>query len=252
MVNIVYVSYIYTVYCPHIFTIYFLSIYISQQGGLTLGEYLQVFAQAMHWGVHEWYSFHARYGNDQSMHTTAYPPRNYSVVHMGHLTAKFPRESHTLQCAKLTLLREPVDRVVSAFYYHGHKDADWDDCFNSNCRLWWEYSNDVTRRFTPDSATWNSYDTEKYLHNDPLTRQSYEQAQQTLEQFQFICFIDNMRDCIVRLGRHYGVELDLPEELLRNVNQRRQDVSPELRQRIAAHNWMDVALFEWALRKFEE
>ena len=203
----------------------------------------------MGWTYHEWYSYYGRY-KDTPISESPHFVRNYSVVHIGHLTSTFEQKTQTQHCAKLTLMREPVDRVVSAFYYHKHNESDWTDCFDSQCRLWWEYTNDVTRRFTNNLPTWNSYVTDKYLANDPLTDTSLRQAQETLEQFGFVCFIDTMRDCILQLGRYYGIELDLPKDLIHNANKLRQEVSADLQQRLAAHNWMDVALYKWAQAKF--
>jgi hypothetical protein len=210
---------------------------------------LKIFAKAMRWTFHEWYTYYGRYQN-APIHSIPFGFRNHSVVHIGHLTSRFQQETQTQHCTKVTLMREPVDRVVSAFYYHKHKDSDWNDCLNSTCNLWWEYTNDVTRRFIQNKATWNSYVTKQYLQNDPLTRAHYMEAQETLQEFQFICFIHNMRDCIMKLGRHYGVELDLPVKLVQNANAKRKNVTDELKERIAAHNWMDVALYEWAQAKF--
>lgn len=203
----------------------------------------------MGWRFHEWYSFYGRH-RDAAIHTTPYPARNYSVVHIGHLTMQFEQETQTQHCARMTLLREPVDRVISAFYYHMHKESDWEDCLQHNCRLWWEYTNDMTRRFMNHGATWNSYVVNKYVQNDPLTQQSYVEAQENLKTFHFICFIENMRDCVLRMGQHYGVELDLPAKLVENVNKRRREVPDELKKRIAEHNSMDVSLYNWAKSKF--
>jgi hypothetical protein len=198
-------------------------------------------------------------------HPIASSVRNASVIHIGHLTPRFEAETHTEHCAKLTLLREPVDRVLSAFYYHGHKTEDWQKCLQATqsagdaknekqpCKLWWEYTNDVTRRFAAhgDGATWNSYVVEKYLKDDPLTLLSYQQAEATLAKFQFVCFIEDIRACISKLGRYYGQALKLPEDVVRNVNLKRGEVPDELKQRIAEHNWMDVKLYQWAQAKFE-
>ncbi|GKZ01274.1 hypothetical protein MPSEU_001078400 [Mayamaea pseudoterrestris] len=228
--------------------------HVPKTGGLTLGEYVKLFARSMKWTFHHWYAYYNHF-QDTAISKHPFPFRNHSVVHMGHMTRQFERETQTQHCTKMTLLREPVDRVISAFYYHGHNDSDWQACLSVNasksCRLWWEYSNDVTRRFTTNHETWNSYVTLKYLSNDPLTSRSLQEAQESLQQFDFVCFIDNMRDCILRLGQHYGVHLHLPAaELVYNVNARRNNVTDEWKERIAAHNYMDVALYEWAQSQF--
>lgn len=53
-------------------------------------------------------------------------------ITFGHFTTLlFEEEPMFRECFTITVLREPVDRAISAFFYHGHNETEIDPCLNT-------------------------------------------------------------------------------------------------------------------------
>ncbi|KAL7461123.1 hypothetical protein ACHAXS_001552 [Conticribra weissflogii] len=104
-----------------------------------------------------------------------------NTVTTGHFTTiLFDKSLHSESCFKMTVLREPVSRAISAFFYHKHNyPRDVDSCLSTGdvdtsrkgtrpCRLQWQYSNDMTRRLAglPDTK-WLTFLEDQYLASTP-------------------------------------------------------------------------------------
>ena len=96
----------------------------------------------------------------------------------GHFSpAFFELNNSTKQCFKMTVLRNPIDRAISAFFFHGHKyPAEVRTCLNTTivntthprCSLKWQYSNDMTRQLSGLRDTkWNTYLENNYFSTVP-------------------------------------------------------------------------------------
>jgi hypothetical protein len=188
------------------------------------------------------------------------------VIHEGHLTPHFEKVTNTHMCAKLTVMREPVERVVSAFYFHkreNHSLEEWQNCLHTHCWLDYEYRNDVTRRFAARTQWWSSLERGQYLADRRdgeagnerllnLTEADMESAQEKLMALDAVCFLDNLKGCVNRFVRdRFGLDtVQWPSENLNRARRSKQDVTDELRREIADANALDVRLYEWALRTF--
>jgi len=205
----------------------------------------------------EWYSFFGKYGDRDPVPyyegslKTRY---NYNKIHIGHMTPRFEAKTNTSKCYKMTLLREPVDRVMSAFYYHKHRTEEWPSCFQLRCRLWHEYINDVVRRFASFGTAWNSYQTKKYLSGDDKEKgvkpEALEAAKATVADFDFVCFLDSLPDCIRDIAKALNVPNFEIEDHFVNKNRKRLPVDAKTQQQISEANYMDVALYNWARQRF--
>lgn len=236
--------------------------HIPKTGGLTLGQHLESLADKLDWHTMTWYEKVCRaYGNSRPPQIRSY---NESVIHIGHLTPHFEEVTHTQACYKMTLLREPVDRVISAFNFHLHQQYDWGPCLEKRCRLWHEYHNDVVRRFAARGSAWHSFSLESYLGDqedkqDEMESSLLADAQRSLESLDFVCFLDNIRGCIEQVSRVLfqvtngkgGPNKVLSfEDTVVNKNKRRGRVSTTMKQHIAKANALDMQLYEWALERF--
>jgi len=233
-------------------------------GGTTMEVYLEMLADALGWTLHEWDSFaRSMPGADP------YLPRLLSfrrgIIHEGHLTPRFEEVTDTASCAKITVLREPVSRVVSAFHFHRRdrrkftqNDVSEDalrDCLRKSCDLNFEYMNDVVRRFAGKNPGWNSFDEEKYVvggrpPND-LNEKDLEAARQRLLSFDAVCILPDVKRCFGEYIRDtFRVNLTLPSVKKNRGHYGRIAISDNLQREIARANSLDVKLFAWAVKIF--
>ena len=178
----------------------------------------------------------------------------------------------------ITVLREPVDRVLSHYYFHSRTGPRLDG--PSRLRLIWEESLTGERAeresgnegvvALPDGLDFSLEEglERKVLGYDNLTTRllwggeslfgelppdALERAKENLAGFWFVGLSERLDDSIVLLGRKLGVGL-MPY-WLRHVNRERpslEETTDELRGLIAEHNALDVELYEFARDRFEE
>ena len=79
-------------------------------------------------------------------------------LYMGHWTIALSRPA-IQNCAHMTIMRDPVERVLSALKFHGKPVTQWESCIrgDASCRGSFEYNNDLTRMFSA-RRTENHYD----------------------------------------------------------------------------------------------
>eukprot|EP00980_Cylindrotheca_fusiformis_P013026 scaffold3254_cov98-Cylindrotheca_fusiformis.AAC.7 len=133
----------------------FVNLHIPKVGGRTVGSFLkQVLLQSP-----LNFKLYRQYGSEDLLwHTT------HKAYIQGHFTTRIFVEYPELQdCFTMTVLREPVDRAVSAFFFHRHRIEQIDYCLSKDdanlllCRNYWQYSNDMTLRLAgPPDIPWQS------------------------------------------------------------------------------------------------
>jgi hypothetical protein len=86
-----------------------------------------------------------------------------------------------------------------------------------------------------------------------LPADALERAKENLAQFWFVAVGDRLDDSIVLLGRRLGVDGPMPYRSGTGVDDPDGDEpSPELRERIAKHNKLDLELYRFARERFED
>lgn len=202
-------------------------------------------------------------GSSTSSSTTITPSRP-GIIYTGHFTPQFLDLSDTHHCYKMTVMREAVDRVVSAFYYYNFS-SDWSSCLHKNredlCPHFWNYQNDVVRLLSNQTKTWNSYDTREYKILQPNVT-SLKAAKRFLESLDLVCFMDQLEHCrervlqLLHIEPHQGM-LQHPQNTSiskgidhQNKNSRRRPVNTSLWRKLQDLNSLDVELYNWARRRY--
>jgi len=212
----------------------FVVYHIPKTGGMSLFAHMKHLAKHLGWERVEWYSWYGKRGEaDPDPFNDEVDKRryNYKKIHIGHFTPHFEEKTLTTNCFRITLLREPVDRSISAFYYHKHMTVEWPRCFQFKCRLWWEYINDMTRRFAGHGLkAWNSYQEKKYIAGDREgggpRPEALDDAKKFLSKFDYLCFLDDLSGCIVDMARDLGLQdFQVEDDHFRNKGERRKEVT---------------------------
>lgn len=135
----------------------FVNLHIPKVGGRTVGRFLkQVFETELNF---------TRYGHYGFPSDEMWPSNDTDRIFVqGHFSTKIFQEFPELQkCFAMTVLRQPVDRAISAFFYHQHRPVQLDYCLSEElkksirCRNYWQYSNDMTLRLVgPWEMHWKS------------------------------------------------------------------------------------------------
>ena len=104
-------------------------LHIPKSGGRSVASFLNAVAEAMN------FQQQRTYGNENK-HLKISDLKVNQTITFGHFTTKiFDREPSFRQCFTITVLREPVDRAISAFFFHGHKKREIDPCLNAAAKV---------------------------------------------------------------------------------------------------------------------
>jgi hypothetical protein len=179
----------------------------------------------------------------------------------------------------ITILRDPVDRVLSHYHFHAQKGDEPGSGGARKLRTVWQEFAELERReaggegepiVLPADTEFSLEEGLRLnipIYTNFMTRflwggeslfgalppDAAERAKKNLESFWFIGVRERLDDSIVLLGRMLGIGL-MPYHL-RHVSTRRPTVaetSDELRRLVAEHNALDLELYEFARRRFEE
>jgi hypothetical protein len=146
--------------------------HVPKTAGTSVRRLLRQLSRELGWKFQMWYD-----GESQSdLMTNTRTNWTQGVLHAGHITPRFLEVTGTQSCLRLTVLREPVDRVISLYFFLLDKRRQaagtttttttttpavvapaWQDClFNRNsqmCMSWHQYQNEVTRLFATSSSS---------------------------------------------------------------------------------------------------
>jgi hypothetical protein len=191
---------------------------------------------------------------------------------LGHFSTKLFDLHHSLRdCFVMTVLRQPVDRAISAFFFHGHSSEEITKCLSNSsitrrhCQLYWQYSNDMTRYFTGlDDMPWNTYLVGKNKNKavPQPTNFSLDEAKRKLtDYFDLVCFLNDLPSCAERLlsafqlGTANETDIDVSMMAKNNMSQYRTQSRPnalrkESMLRFQNANRVDKQLYDWAISNF--
>ena len=179
----------------------------------------------------------------------------------------------------MTILRDPVDRVLSHYHFHAQAGDPPGSRGAVKLRGLWEQllNNERTELGGPDETISLGGDTEFSLeeglkrriciYDNFMTRflwggdsiygelppDALERAKDNIADFWFVGFRERLDESIVLLGRKLGIGL-MPY-YLRHVSTKRppiEETSRELRALVAEHNALDIELYRFARELFEE
>jgi hypothetical protein len=242
------------------------NMHIPKVGGRTVGIFL---TQVLMGGSALNFSKHRVYGSDKDK---MWPKNNTDRIFVqGHFSTEIFRVHPELQeCFAMTVLRQPVDRAISAFFYHNHRPSQLDYCLSSErkkrirCRNYWQYSNDMTLRLAgPKEIHWKSSIVSKLTAPTvPRANESHlADAKRNLKKyFDVVCFLHDLPSCANQILETFqidpsaaGIGLSMMTE--RKDNQYKTRTAPtELVQddmrKFQEANHLDLELYNWALSTY--
>lgn len=180
-----------------------------------------------------------------------------SRVMIGHVPLSVLRRHLPADTAYLTLLREPVERVLSHYYRHAHRpdpDAHPPASRGGGRRLaaqsLEQALEDQRLPELRNLATRFLCDAESPL--DELSESALEEAKRNLEGFAFVGLQERFDESSVMLARQLGFTIEGHEH--RHVSRERPtaaSVSAGDRELIESANDLDIELYRWAAERFE-
>eukprot|EP00980_Cylindrotheca_fusiformis_P013027 scaffold3254_cov98-Cylindrotheca_fusiformis.AAC.8 len=192
---------------------------------------------------------------------------------VGHFTTRLlDLTPYLRECFVMTALREPVDRAISAFFFHGHTTDEIDRCLlhsrsSVTCKLYWQYSNDMTRYFAGmQNIPWNTYEIstgKSYALPVPTPNNtSLEDAKQKLDDyFDLVCFLDDLPTCAEQLLQIFPLGTGKGGVNMSNMTKNKDNTfrtaeRPDALQdndmkKFQDANAMDEELYQWAVSKFQ-
>jgi hypothetical protein len=187
----------------------------------------------------------------------AHKSQTESRVLIGHVPLSVFRRHAPAGTAYLTLLRDPVERVLSHYYRHAHRpdaNAHSPTTPGGGRRLSAKsLEQALEEQRVPELrnlATRFLCDAERPL--DELPESALEEAKRNLEGFAFVGLQERFDESSVMLARQFGFTLQGHEH--RHVSKERPttaSVSAGDRELIESNNALDIELYRWAAERFE-
>lgn len=230
--------------------------HIPKSGGSSLKVLLENITRTERYSLEGVYSKTVR---------SPHPLKVNNTFIMGHFTtAIFQLRPEFLKCYKVTIIREPIERAISAFFFHGHQTHEVDYCLGregiNKCKLNWQYKNDLTRYIAGSPKTkWNTY--LEYTYNSyPMNETHVSISKEHLKKyFDLVCFTTDLKSCARNITSTFQVNTENPSINLSFYDDRKKGVhfnkeKPRLNQtlfdtfRIA--NSIDSELYKWAALQY--
>ena len=208
---------------------------------------------------------------------------------LGHFTTRlFDEQPAFRKCFTITVLREPVDRAISPFYYHKHRTGQIEGCLqvasstnNNNtqfkqkyrgkkiCRSNWQYSNDMTRRLAGGSLhgmSWNTRAGSRFTKPIPNASHVHD-AKLQLRLFDLICFTHDLSKCADGVLRAFRLSRESQHNDDERIRVSLEHMSPKVdprwktinrpdkleesaMEKFREVNDLDIELYDWAIEKF--
>jgi hypothetical protein len=202
------------------------------------------------------------YGDDAVVHISLHDDVDYSVdaqsyqkhrIIMGHFGVRW---NEVLAPGRrwLTALREPVDRVVSTYFFWrnnvpGSPDVPYlhlaqtlplDEFVQSDHYL--------VRQGIHNAQTWQLADDLRVRYRSVSENDALEVAKANLAKFAFVGLYESFPESVARLCDYLGVSTPraLPRENTTNWRQSVSELSPRIVEAVQERNAADIALYEYA------
>lgn len=254
-------------------------LHVPKSGGRSVASFLKAVTNTFN------FTKQATYGA-KNVHLQPFDLSVNRTLTLGHFTTQlFEEQPAFRECFTITVLREPVDRAISAFYFHGHRKGQIEGCLQvaSNetntrfqrkyrgkkiCRSNWQYSNDMTRRFAGGSLdmSWNTRAGSRFYK--PVPNETHvDDAKLQLRLFDLVCFTHDLPKCADGVLRKFhlsreshddeqiriGLEHMTPKVDPRwKTTNRPEELEESDREKFRGANDLDIELYDWALETFRD
>lgn len=240
--------------------------HIPKTGGSTLIEEISQWVPNSRTDVFRWYSSQGglveKVATWQRKQSQPILWTGHFDIQMGELvTRKTKLYSNNTRCFQFTSLRDPVEKVISGYYYmrvSAEAQGDWQHCLHgpwlptkegagAKCI---QFDNDDTRRFSGDSDI-DCYDTISVMKKVPfhgVTPHHLQKAMRHLEALDAVLITEYMEESFLLLGCKLNIPASAlpPKPPVRNVGRRREPVSDDVLDLIVRHNQLDLSLYRHA------
>lgn len=85
--------------------------HVPKTAGTSVRRLLRQLSRELRWKFQMWYD------GDSQLDLTTRTNWTQDVLHAGHITPRFLEVTRTQSCLRLTVLREPIDRVISLHFF---------------------------------------------------------------------------------------------------------------------------------------
>jgi len=225
--------------------------HIQKCGGTSMRTRLVKLARQLNWNMTMWYE-QGRTGMYGEMHPLPNITYNRNAFHAGHrLPQRFIPEARLEECIKFTILRDPVERVSSLFHYVSN--TDWDECLfgsleTSGCKFAGGHRDWMTQMLSNGNPEICGSRRFCAIENKDTALQL---SMDLLLDYDLVCFIDDMDNCISKLHQLLGVEQISQPVPHTNVGKDRTNGESQITMnKIRAVNSYDIELYAWALTHF--
>ncbi|EGG21377.1 hypothetical protein DFA_01258 [Cavenderia fasciculata] len=169
------------------------------------------------------------------------------VGHFNYGLHFYLQEAGINQHSYLTLLRDPVDRVISHYYYHRERKEDEGHALaiNSTIEEWTDTprgQNEQTRVLSGITS---------YTEDFP-SMESFRMALSHLRKMKFVGLTERYEETAILMKYYCGLNsVSITQANKRKDRTMDSKVSQDVRMLIKEKNWMDVYLYEEAVKMFE-
>ncbi|KAN0037536.1 hypothetical protein ACTFIV_002887 [Dictyostelium citrinum] len=147
----------------------------------------------------------------------------------------------------MTMLRDPVDRVISNYFYHKHSPGDPQHIIarDNSIGNWLIKSprgnNEMTRVLSGIT-----------IKEEPVpTNETFNMALYHLRSMKFVGITEKYSESLALLKFYTGLDNPNVSEKLKSLKFRPTGITPDIIEKIKKRNWMDILLYEEALKMFE-